>query len=692
MPDDRSPLIADRYRLVSQLGQGGMGRVWAARDGLLDRDVAVKELVPPAGLTVSELRILRERAIREARAIAMLDHPNVVRVFDVVFRDGDPWIVMELVPSRSLFDTVRDDGPMAPDRVARIGLGVLAALRAAHRAGLLHRDVKPGNVLLARDGRIVLTDFGLATSAGDSSMTSTGVVLGSPQYLAPERALDGEIGPAADLWSLGATLYAAVEGRPPYVRSSPMATLAALATELPDPPDRAGALRHALTALLQRDPAIRADAETARRLLLAATTPDQPLPSGLPVYTEPTFATPKPAVTRPPAAAPLAAPRSAAAPLAGPRSAAAPLAGPRSAAAPLAGPRSAAVPLPAPTAPGGPSAAVPLPAPPSAAAPLTAPTAPGGPSAAAPLPMAPGGPPAAVPLPAPTAPGGPPAAVPFPAPRAAGGPFPAPPPAAPGGLVGSVTPAGPVPPVPGTVPRPNPAAGETGPARSTTLPGSRPASRRKPAVAAGLAVVLTAAALTAYTLMGAADPRPETAVVASSPGVAGGAGAPTVSRTARPGRSRPAASPSARPAGSSTPPTKKRTGSPSVKASPTAAVTGREFRSMGTGTCLHAPAAAGQVQLWACDGSAGQMFDWRSDGTLRVRGKCAQIGATGDGTIVRLAPCTGAIAQQWNYNAAYDLVNLWADKCVDVPGASTADGVAAQIWECSGASHQKWAH
>ncbi|WP_433797663.1 protein kinase domain-containing protein [Actinoplanes sp. CA-252034] len=269
-----------------------MGRVWAARDELLARDVAVKEVVPAPGLTDAELRALRERTIREARAIAMLDHPNVVRIFDVVFDRGEPWIVMELVPSRSLFDTVRDDGPMSPDRAARVGLGVLAALRAAHRTGLLHRDVKPGNVLLAHDGRVVLTDFGLATAAGDAGITSTGVVLGSPQYLAPERALDGEIGPPADLWSLGATLYAAVEGHPPYVRSSPMATLAALATELPAPPERAGALRHALTALLQRDPARRADAETARRLLLAATSPGASPPADLPRYETPTFAVP----------------------------------------------------------------------------------------------------------------------------------------------------------------------------------------------------------------------------------------------------------------------------------------------------------------------------------------------------------------------------------------------------------------
>ncbi len=322
-----------------------MGRVWAARDELLHRDVAIKELVPPPRIPDSELAELRERAIREARAIARLDHPNVVRVFDVVFGGDDPWIVMELVPSRSLYVTIRDGGPMPPHQAARIGLGVLAGLGAAHRAGLLHRDVKPGNVLLADDGRVVLTDFGLALVAGDAAMTSTGVVLGSPQYLAPERALDREIGPAADLWSLGATLYAAVEGRPPYSRSSPMTTLAALATELPDAPQRAGELLPALTALLQRDPARRADAETARRLLVAATVPGTPRPADAPVYEEPSFA------ALPGAVAPvLSSPVS---------SSAAPSSAASSSAAPLpAGPSSAVPAVPDSAAPGpaGPAA------------------------------------------------------------------------------------------------------------------------------------------------------------------------------------------------------------------------------------------------------------------------------------------------------------------------------------------------
>jgi len=270
--------IAGRYRLVRPLGQGGMGRVWLAWDEILRRDVAIKELVAPPGLGSDDQREMRERSIREARAIARLNHTNVVRIFDVLHADGDPWIVMEFVSSRSLEQVLAEDGPLTPAEAARIGLAVLAALRAAHRAGLLHRDVKPANVLLADDGRVVLTDFGIATAPDDPGMTQTGVVLGSPSYLAPERAIDGVAGPAADLWSLGATLYTAVEGRPPYVRPSTLTTLAALATEQPTPAARAGAMAPALQGLLRKDPSQRVGAEEAERLLRQATT-QQPSPA-----------------------------------------------------------------------------------------------------------------------------------------------------------------------------------------------------------------------------------------------------------------------------------------------------------------------------------------------------------------------------------------------------------------------------
>lgn len=258
--------VNDRYRLVRPLGAGGMGRVWLGQDEVLHRDVAIKEVIPPPGLTDSESDQAATRGLREARAIARLSHPNVVRIYDVVTAEPHPWIIMEYVPGHSLQQILEENGPMRPAEAARIGLGVLAALVAAHRAGVLHRDVKPSNVLLAGD-RVVLTDFGLATLAGDSTVTRTGQILGSPAYIAPERARDGTTGPESDLWSLGATLYAAVEGRSPYQRSTAIGTLTALATEPPDPMTHAGSLGRVLKGLLDKDPATRIGAAEAERRL-----------------------------------------------------------------------------------------------------------------------------------------------------------------------------------------------------------------------------------------------------------------------------------------------------------------------------------------------------------------------------------------------------------------------------------------
>jgi serine/threonine protein kinase len=263
-------LVAGRYRLIEPLAAGGMGRVWRARDESLGRDVAVKEIVPPGQLLAEERDELRRRTLREARAAARLSHPSVVRVYDVFETEGRLWIVMEYVPSRSLHDVLAADGPLAPARAAAIGLGLLGALRAAHRAGVLHRDIKPSNVLLCDDGRVVLTDFGIATLEGDAKVTRSGLVLGSPAYIAPERARENAAGPESDLWSLGATLYAAVEGHSPYERPSVMATLTALASEEPDPPRRAGPLEPVLTGLLRKDPAARMPAAEAERLLRQA--------------------------------------------------------------------------------------------------------------------------------------------------------------------------------------------------------------------------------------------------------------------------------------------------------------------------------------------------------------------------------------------------------------------------------------
>jgi serine/threonine protein kinase len=244
-----------------------MGRVWLAQDTTLRREVAVKEVVFPAGLDGAEREELRRRMMREARAAARLSHPNVVQVYDVIGTD-EPSIVMEYIRSRSLQQVIRTDGPLDPQRAARIGLAVLAALTAAHRAGVLHRDVKPGNVLIADDGRIVLTDFGLAIiQGGDGAVTLPGSILGSPEYIAPERAREGVSTAESDLWSLGATLYAAVEGRAPYARETTVQTLLALATTRPDPPQRAGALQPVLAGLLRRNPRARISPEDAERLL-----------------------------------------------------------------------------------------------------------------------------------------------------------------------------------------------------------------------------------------------------------------------------------------------------------------------------------------------------------------------------------------------------------------------------------------
>src|SRR4051812_882062 len=229
-------LVAGRYRVIRALGAGGMGRVWLARDELLCRDVAVKEIVLPFGLPDAEREELRLRTLREARAAARLSHPNVVQIYDVQSGDEQPWIVMEYVRSRSLMQVIEENGPLPVEEVAGIGLAVLSALDAANRVGVLHRDVKPSNVLIADDGRVVLTDFGSAMiDEGEGALTRTGVILGSPQFIAPDRVDTGASPAEAALWSLGATLYAAVEGRPPYTRSTPLRSLIALPTDKPAP-------------------------------------------------------------------------------------------------------------------------------------------------------------------------------------------------------------------------------------------------------------------------------------------------------------------------------------------------------------------------------------------------------------------------------------------------------------------------
>jgi hypothetical protein len=272
-------LIAGRYRLISKLGHGGMGTVWRAKDETVDREVAVKEPRVPDHLPERERANVFERMRREARAAARLDHPAVVDVHDVAVVDEQPWIVMELVRGRSLGDALQE-GTLSAREAARIGLEVLGALEAAHAAGVLHRDVKPDNVLLGRHDRVVLTDFGIAQIEGETSLTDTGGFVGSPEYIAPERVLGQRPGPASDLWSLGVVLYAATEGVSPFRRSNTPATLQSVLNATPAPPASAqGPLAEAITGLLDKDPARRPDAARVRTLLDAAANPPAPPPT-----------------------------------------------------------------------------------------------------------------------------------------------------------------------------------------------------------------------------------------------------------------------------------------------------------------------------------------------------------------------------------------------------------------------------
>lgn len=299
-------VIDGRFTLVERLGSGGMGMVWRAHDEALHRDVALKEVRPPdpalAEYDPEGARTLRARVLREARALARLDHPNVVTVHHIVDpgEDGYPWIVMELVAGSSLHERLAE-GPMKPAEAAELGRGILSALNAAHASGIQHRDVKPANVLLRTDGRPVLTDFGIAAIRESTSLTMTGALIGSPDYIAPERIRGTEGDPSSDLWSLGMMLYVAVEGHHPLRKATTLATLAAVLDEEVPPPVRAGALAPALTALLTRDIPARPDAAALDRMLAEAASP-QPAPDPRSAYGPPRAAArPEPSSpTRPP--------------------------------------------------------------------------------------------------------------------------------------------------------------------------------------------------------------------------------------------------------------------------------------------------------------------------------------------------------------------------------------------------------
>nr|WP_277349926.1 serine/threonine-protein kinase [Nonomuraea sp. FMUSA5-5] len=276
---------------MSPVGRGGMGMVWHAHDVLLDRDVAVKELILPYGLDHAGKQVAHRRMLREARSAARLTHPGIVTVHDVVEEDGRPWIVMELVRAWSLEQAVRQSGPLPVIQAAEIGIRVLDAVMHAHAAGILHRDIKPGNVLLTQD-RVVLTDFGIAAIEGDVTITQTGLLMGSPAYIPPERLSGQPITQAADLWSFGATLYAAVEGRPPYEGPDPVAVLGAVLTQDPIRPQRAGSLMPVIEGLLRKNPAERLTAaqviEMLETVLRAHGSPRPRAPEMLPSQADPT--------------------------------------------------------------------------------------------------------------------------------------------------------------------------------------------------------------------------------------------------------------------------------------------------------------------------------------------------------------------------------------------------------------------
>jgi eukaryotic-like serine/threonine-protein kinase len=271
-------LVADRYALMAPLGRGGMGVVWRAQDAVLGREVAVKEVVFPPAMADQERGPAQARVMREARAAARLNHPGVVTLYDVVSDGGGTFIVMELVNAPTLADLVGAEGPLPVGRVAEIGAQVASALEAAHAAGIVHRDVKPGNVMVPVVGMAKLADFGIASLQGDPQLTSTGLVIGSPAYMAPEQAKGEASGPPADFWALGATMFYAVEGAPPFDRGTSIATLAAVVNEPPGDLRRAGPLASLITALLAKDPGTRPSGPKVRAwlswiLVVAPTTP-----------------------------------------------------------------------------------------------------------------------------------------------------------------------------------------------------------------------------------------------------------------------------------------------------------------------------------------------------------------------------------------------------------------------------------
>ncbi|MFJ2032469.1 serine/threonine-protein kinase [Streptosporangium sp. NPDC087985] len=307
-----SRVLAGRYRLLNPLSEGGMGTVWLAADETLGRDVAVKEVRLPPDLDPARREEICAAALQEANLAARLKHPSIVTVHDVVVEQERPWLIMELLSGASLEQTVRERQPLPVRQVARVGVGILSALAAAHAAGVVHRDVKPGNVFLTRTGRAVLTDFGIAVVEGEATAGDTSHLVGSPNYIAPERLRGERGGPASDLWSLGATLYFAVEGMPPHPAETPISAISRVLTEPARPPERAGALGPLLMLMLAPTPGARPSFDAVAQALqeIALGRPAAALPA--PSRPEPVPLSPAPASLPPvPVPSPVLAPSSA---------------------------------------------------------------------------------------------------------------------------------------------------------------------------------------------------------------------------------------------------------------------------------------------------------------------------------------------------------------------------------------------
>jgi serine/threonine protein kinase len=297
-------VVADRYRLRTAIREDGMGAVWLANDGLRYRDVVLRAIPWAPAADAQEQESRRERLFNEARALARLDHPNIVGILDVAEDGGEPWMVFEAAPYRfpyrPLSGVVRNDGPLWPEQAAQVGLQVLAAVRQAHTVGVLHRDIKPGSILLGPSNRVLLTDFGMVTADGSPALTTLEALTGSPLYMAPERAAGKPATLASDLWSLGAALYAAVEGRVPFDRDGTVAVLTAVMNACPDPPRRAGPLWPVLSGLLRKDPGARPDADAVDWLFWRVARGPGPLSSALAAGNVPAVASAVPPPEMPP--------------------------------------------------------------------------------------------------------------------------------------------------------------------------------------------------------------------------------------------------------------------------------------------------------------------------------------------------------------------------------------------------------